>query len=177
MALALVGLSSCENDLVNAPPSDSIINIGDTAGNLVGTWNLISLNFVGTNVVTSDDGIESQEIQGIGSDFNYLFVFSESPNRYTITGSYDIQYSVTVNGEIITQNSDDISASSNGTWTKNGNTFTTIETNSGKVVNSTIEVLNDTTLKFINVVVEEDNAIAGQTAVRTITNEYVFERL
>ena len=180
LALTLVSLISCENDLVSAPPSDSIDNIDnvdDTTGDLVGAWNLTSLNYTGNNVVTNASGVENQDIQGVGSDFNYIFVFSESPSNYTITGSFDIEFTVTVNGVSFVENFDNISGSSNGSWTKNGNIFTTTEAGSGEVITSTIQILNNNTLKFTNVTVEEDNSIAGETSVSTITTEYIFEKL
>jgi hypothetical protein len=174
LSFILVAFTSCENELVSAPPSD---NIDDSSGDLVGSWNLTSLNYSGTNVVTSDSGVENQDVQGIASDYNYIMVFTESPSNYIITGSFDLEYTVTVNGESITENFDDISGASSGTWTKDANVFVTTESGSGEVLSSTIQILNDTTLKFTNVIIEEDNSTPDETSVSTITSEYIFEKI
>ncbi len=175
MIMSLIVFTSCENDLVSAPPSDSIIT-GDTSGDIVGRWDLKSLTYTGTNIVTTTDGVENQIIDGVGSNFNYLMNITDSPNNYSIIGSFDVQFTVTIGDDEITTN-ETTSGSSNGSWTKNGNTLTTIEEGSSEALIAEIQVLDDNTLRYTVLTLQEDNSNPDATTETTLAIEYVFERL
>jgi len=176
LAIGLATLTSCESDLVSAPPSDSVGG-GVTSSNLVGSWEMTSLNYNGTTV-TSTQGINiTADFVGQGSDYNYIMEFTEAPNNYFSTGTYDIELATTISGQTTISNTNDLNATSNGTWEKNGNVLTfTNASNNNEVSDATIEILSDTTLKFTTSVVK--SVTQQGVNVDTTTNSVsIFNRL
>lgn len=178
LAIGLTVLSSCENDLVSAPPSDSIEENGnsdgtDVAGDLVGSWQMISFNYTGTTVTTVQGITLTADLVGVASDIDYVIEFTETPNNFSVTGGYDIELTTTSNGQSFVENVA-INASSNGTWSKNNNTI--VFTGTTVDGEATIEILNDTTLKFTQIVDENINQQGVESSVTT-NNVSIFERL
>ncbi|PHS10961.1 MAG: hypothetical protein COA88_01360 [Kordia sp.] len=181
LAIGLATLTSCESDLVSAPPSDSVEGgggvVGVTTGNLVGSWDMISFNYDGTTVTTAQGVNITSDFVGQGSDYDYIIEFTEAPNNYSSIGTYDIELAVTTSGQTSTSNINDLIADSNGTWEKNANVLTfTNASNNNEVSDATIEILSDTTLKFTTSIVKNDS-VQGVSVETTTTSVAVFERL
>ena len=176
LAIALTTLISCESDLVSAPPSDSA-GSGVTTGNIVGVWKMISLDYNGTTITTAQGVNIVADFVGQGSDYNNTMEFTEAPNNYSTTGTYDIELTTTTAGQTSTSNTDDLDTASNGTWEKNANVLTfTNASNNNEVSDATINILSDTTLKITTLVTK--NISQQGVSVETTTNTVaVFERL
>ena len=176
LAIGLATLTSCESDLVNLPPNDSV-GSGVTSGNLVGSWKMISLNYNGATVTTVQGVDVTADFVGQGSDYNYVMEFSEAPNNYSSTGTYDIALATTISGQTSVSNSDDLNAASNGTWDKNVNVLTfTNASNNNEVSDATIDILSDTTLKFTSSITKNVSQ-QGVNVVTTTNSVTIFERL
>jgi len=176
LAIALATLTSCESDLVSAPPSDSEEILALT-GNLVGSWKMVSLNYTGTTVTTVQGTTTSADFVGQGSDYSYVMEFYGSPNSYSSTGTYDIELTTTTSGQTFVSNVDDLNGASNGTWVQSGNTLTfTNASNNNEVSDSTIEILTGTALKLTSTIVKNTSqqGVSAETTTSTIT---VFEKL
>lgn len=155
------------------PPNDNV-GSGVTSGNLVGSWEMISLNYN----VTTVQGIDvSASFVGHGSDYNYVMGFSEAPNNYSSVGTYDIELATTISGQTSVSNSDDLNSASNGTWEKNANVLTfTNASNNNEVSDATIDILSDTNLKFTSSITK--NIFQQGVNVVTTTNSVtIFKKL
>ena len=175
----LIVFTSCENDLVSAPPSDSTEENGnsggtDVSGDLLGSWQMISFNYTGTTVTTVQGITLTADFVGVASDIDYVIEFTETPNNFSATGGYDLELTTTSSGQSFVENVEDLNVSSNGTWSKNNNTIVFTETSEDG--EATIEILNDTTLKFTQIVDENINQQGVESTVNT-NNVYIFERL
>jgi hypothetical protein len=177
LAIGLATLMSCESDLVNRPPApDGTLDdtVGETTGDLVGSWRMISLNYEGTSVTSVQGTDFTADFVGVGSDYNYEIEFTEAPNNFSSTGTYDIELTTTIAGQTTVNNEDDLDASSNGSWDKNANVLTL--TNNSQTNDADIQILSDTTLKFT---VTEETSISeqGVNAETSVTTVSIFERL
>jgi len=176
LAIGLAILTSCESDLVSAPPSDSA-EIAALTGNLVGSWKMTSLNYTGTSVTTVQGITTTADFVGEGSDFNFIQEFTQSPNNYSMIGSYDIELTTTVAGQTSVSNTDDLNGTSNGTWVQSGNILTfTNASNNNEVSDATIEILTNTTLKLTTSITKNisQQGVTAETTTNTVT---VFEKL
>ena len=175
MIMALVVFTSCENDLVSAPPYDDGIETGDTSGNIVGTWNLVSYSSIGSTTTTTQGVTIEADIVGQGSDYNLVLEFSENPASYSMLGSYDVELSTTVNGETVVTNENDVDDTSNGAWSKEDNSLILADATSNLVKNVSIQILSETRLKY-SYTIEESFAQQDVTNVSTISKTFTFER-
>jgi len=180
LAIGLAMLTSCESDLVSAPPSDSVLGgsvNGVVTGDLVGSWGMTSLSYEGVTV-TSVQGVDIvTDFIGQGSDYNYIIEFTEAPNNYISTGTYDIELITTVSGQSSATNTNDLNGASNGTWERNSSVLTfTNASNNNEVSNATIDVLSDTTFQMTSTIVKNISE-QGVNVDTTTTTVSVFERL
>jgi len=138
---------------------------------------MISLNYEGTTVTTTSGVNIVADFVGQGSDYNNIMEFTEAPNNYSTSGTYDIELATTIAGQTTINNTDDLNTAGNGTWEKNDNVLTfTNASNNNEVSDATINILSDTTLKFTTSITK--NVTQQGVSVETTTNTVgIFERL
>jgi hypothetical protein len=178
MALFIVtSFVSCNSDDDNS----------DTSADLVGTWNITAFDyqgqtateFLGESIVASFDGV--------GENFDSSIVFTENPNEYTSSGSYDVVLTTNVAGMEDTTTTPIDDFESEGTWSRNGDTLSfdgdLLEVEStipvigmDEIMNdATILELTDTTLR-LSQNVSQDITQEGITISITLTSEIVLTR-
>jgi len=95
-----------------------------TTGDLVGTWELSSLDYSGSSATTFDDETTEFDFTGVGSNIDYELTFEENPNNFEAVGGYDIDLTIAFMGQSTTQTESIEDAVSIGTWDRDGNTLT-----------------------------------------------------
>jgi len=161
---------------------------GETSADLIGTWIMQSFEYQGE---TSTDvmGIPFDiDFDGEAFNIDASLVFTDSPNQFTSSGSYDIELSSSFEGETQTQTESIEDFESQGTWSRNGDTLTfdgsLIDAGTGAVVvggmdfdmsEATILELTGTTLRLGQDMSEEITQ-DGQTVSFSFTSEIVFSR-
>jgi len=139
--LLSITIFSCDSD-DGAP----IIPIADVSGDILGTWEMIDLNYTGSNTLVSQGQSIPTTYVGVGKNIDNSISFTENPNDVLAEGTYDIELTSTTFGQTTTQTQTDLPLIPNSTWSKNGTTL--IFTANGQDTPFTILELSATTLKF-----------------------------
>ena len=175
IATAFVGCSS-DDDATN-----------NTSANLVGTWAITSFEYNGETSTEIAGQSQTATFEGIGQNFDTSTTFTDSPNEYTSSGSYDVVLTTTIDGMEQTTTTPIENFQSEGTWERNDDTLLfdgeliSIETmipvigmeaNMGE---ATILELTETTLR-LGQEVSQDISQDGITVSVTITTETVLAR-
>lgn len=158
----------------------------DTSASLVGTWNITSLDYSGESATEFMGQSQSATFVGVGENFDTSITFTENPNEYTSSGSYDVVLTTTINGVEDTTTTPVDDFQSEGDWERNGDSLlfdgelvsvdTTIPT--GMTINmseATILELTDTTLRLSQDASEEISQ-DGITVSFSLTSEIVLTR-
>lgn len=157
----------------------------ETTGDLVGDYEMVSFSYEGTTTTTLEGQSAEADFSGIGQNIDYTIEFTENPNEFATAGSYDIELSTTVAGQTTTMVQPINDASSNGTYTRTGNTLTLEGTllSTGNTIGgnatageATISELTDTTLILVQETSQEQT-INGATISISLTAESVFTRI
>ena len=139
--LKLLAFASVAILFTNCDKDDDI-----NADNLAGTWALTEFR--------ADDGEASFDLLGIPVSFTYSFVgsnfdatttFTENPNQFTSTGSYDLTTTTNFAGQIETETTT-IDIDESGTWSISGDKLTQVVT--GDTLEFTILELSDEKLRL-----------------------------
>lgn len=181
VAISFTTCSSDDDSSNDDIPND---NSNDPTADLVGTWDLVALDYTGT----SSTGIEgiSIDFSGVAQNIDYTLEFSENPNEFVAGGSYDIELTTSLFGIEETQTVTVNDASSTGNYSINDDMLTTdgdaISIDNGlpmdiNIPNDlTIIELTDTTL-MLN---QESNQIViqdGVTAEVSLNSQQIYTRL
>ncbi|MEM7486249.1 MAG: hypothetical protein AAF348_13660 [Bacteroidota bacterium] len=114
LSTLLISFLSCSDDDEDTPPIDTT--------SLIGTWTAVSLDAdIDLNGSFSIIDIESST-NTVGENFDYELTFTET--GYTVTGSYDLVTTGTVNDEPFTDTTSITDVSETGTYSLDGNTIT-----------------------------------------------------
>jgi len=136
-----ITIFSCDSD-----DGALVIPAADVSGEILGTWEMIDLNYTGSNTVTTQGQAIPSTYVGVGENMNNSISFTENPNDLLAQGTYDIELTSTTYGQTTTQTQTDLPLLPNSTWSKNGTTL--ILTSNGEDTPFTILELSATTLKF-----------------------------
>jgi len=178
---------NCSSDDSN-DNDDNTTTTGDVSAELIGTWIMQSFEYQG-ETSTDIQGIPLEvDFDGEAFNIDASLVFTDSPNEFTSSGSYDIELSSTIAGETQTQTESIEDFESQGTWSRDDNTLTfdgsLIDAGTGAVVvggmdfdmsEATILELTDTTLRLGQDMSEEFTQ-DGQTVSFSFTSEIVLTR-
>lgn len=158
----------------------------DTSADLVGIWAVTSLDYEGTTSFDFLGETINSTFVGVGQNFDLDFEFTENPNEYISSGSYDVVLDVTVNGMTETETTSVDNILSEGTWVRNNNTLSI----DGNIIDIDVDVpvvgemnmsdysileLTETTLRLGQVVTEEITQ-EGITVSVNFISETVFTR-
>lgn len=174
-----VSFAACSTD-------DDNSNNNDTSGELVGTWDLISLDYNGNTFTSMDGQGFNIDFVGFAENIDYSLTFTENPNEFLAGGSYDINASSTFEGQTTTINESFDGVSSEGTWEQNGNILTVegtlVDAGTTLPVNMDIETaptviseLTDTTLVLTQEINQEQTA-NGVTITISVFAETTYTR-
>lgn len=145
----------------------------DGGGDIVGSWDLIGLDYMGVNSIESGGQTTEIEFGGEGRDFNTLAVF-KSDGTYTTTGSYVIDYVYEIAGMEIKQEVPVQDFAGSGTYTLDGDEITLTQIGSTEVQTHKIEVGSDEMKMLYNQTRVLNNA--GVINTITIEGDYTFQR-
>jgi len=161
-------------------------NTNSTSSSLIGTWSMIEFDYEGSTSFSAQGQSSSSSFVGTGQNFDYNITFTENPNEYTASGSYDVVLDFTSNGTQQTETTSINDVQTEGTWERNGDILAIdgdfVEVNSdiptvggttmGEV---TILELTETTLRLGQEVVQ-DTSENGISVSIDLTAEIVFVR-
>lgn len=143
MLAATCMFTSCSSD--DDGGNDSGI---DESAALTGTWAPTDIYYEGESTVEAGGQSFTTAYTGQSVSFDDFIVLINEDQTYESSGSYTLELGVSAMGEEITQEITMSDFLGTGTWERNGDEFSTTDNESGSTGVSTIEVLNDTTLKL-----------------------------
>jgi len=145
---------------------------------LSGTWKITSYSYEGTTSYRSINSNEAWNTSYYGEGWllSLIFVFSENPNEYSITGNHNIDHYFTdENGEEFFYYAN-LVRNETGTYVRNSNTNITFN-DDGVYKHSIIQELSDTTLKF-NMSYSSSETNSENILITRLRNEsYIMERI
>ncbi len=181
IVLVTVSFMSCSSD------DDSSNNsTNDTSAGLVGTWNLVGINYNGDITTEVAGQLFSVDLDGVGENLDFSLTFSD-PDEFMGSGSFDIILTTTVSGGQTTTGPISVDIpSTEGTWEQNGTMLTTDEDllalgavapvdNEIAQPPLVIEELTDTTL-ILTQEVNQERTIDGIIETTSIITEVTFTR-
>ena len=135
--LAMVfSFTACSEDDSGNDPS---------SGDLVGIWQMESLDYSGTNTTTVAGQSTTLDYVGEAFDIDLSITFGENPNEYKTSGGYTIKLTYELGGQTVENNVPIEGFLDNGTWEQNGNTLTVVNGN-GEPGEATIESIDGNSL-------------------------------
>lgn len=172
--LAIPLFDSCSSD--DDPGSD---------GSLLGDWQMTNMDYDG-ETETNFQGIPiTTTFEGVGKNLDVVMTFTESPNEFVTSGSYDVELTFSVFGQTETETTSIEDFESDGTWSLAGEKLTLdgslfalsfddepVNDDSFEV---TIEELTQTTLR-LSMKATEEFTQDGVDVSATITSSLVFTR-
>jgi len=167
--LLSITIFSCDSD-----DGTPIIPVTDVSGDILGTWEMIDLNYTGSNTVTSQGQAIPTTYVGVGKNIDNSISFTENPNDLIAQGTYDIELTSTTFGQTTTQTETNLPLLPNSTWSKNGTNL--ILTSNGQDTPFTILELSGTTLKLQQ---DSDDTLTQQgiTIVNSLSMVITFIRV
>ncbi len=167
--LCLITLTfSCGGDDESTP-----MNANDDL--LVGTWNLVSLDYSGVSTTTDPYGETiSSSFEGQGKDITATVEFKENM-EYLSSGSYTVTLVQEVYGYEIEQDVPISNFLGFGTWEKEGDIVRTMAEGSTEAGESTIVELTESSLKFEFTQVQNQET-QGYNINQSITGMYSLTR-
>jgi len=108
---------------------ESSEDTNDNPPNIIGMWEVISIDADGTSSVEIAGQTIETEFIGEGIDLNYTVAFTEEPNEVTADGDYNIELTTTVAGQSITETIPGILFIDSGSWMIDGDQITIITSN------------------------------------------------
>ncbi|PZD79154.1 hypothetical protein DNG35_03860 [Mesonia sp. K7] len=133
-------LTSCSTD------DNTSNNVNNTS--LLGDWEMIDVNYTGTQTVDFQGQTMTMDFSGQSVSFEDAIVVFNQDNTYTSSGSYVIELTVNFMGQSNTQQFPVDNFFGTGTWLKSGNTLTVTDDQLGSATPANIDILNATTLKL-----------------------------
>lgn len=153
---------------------DSMDGMNDESSNIVGMWEVISIDASGTSTAEIAGQTIETNFVGEGIDLNYTVTFTEDPNEVTADGEYNIELTTTVAGQSITETIPGILFIDSGSWVIEGDQITI--TSNDMDSTGTITTLTDTTLT-IEVDTEVTIEQQGVETIATVNAEVSLQRL
>ncbi len=165
LALCMGSLVACSEEEDN--------NINPQSG-LAGEWKASDISYAGKSSTEYQGYTSTVDFTGTGTDINLKTKFSEGPNAYTSSGSYNVMLKTTVNEMTTESEYPNPPFLLSGAWEKKGNTL--IITQSGdEVQEATILELSDKSLKLQWDFADVSNN-SGATSTVTVKGTYTFTR-
>jgi len=162
-SILFITVTACGNN-------DDVV-VEDTSSDLVGTWQLTSLDYSGTSTNTID-GIPIEATHaGFAKNIDYSISFSENPNLYDANGEYIIELTTIIDGEGSTLDIELFAFEADGTWSLNQRELTIIRDNETEIIS--ITNLNETTLTIVSDVSDRVQFATGMPANAISTATYV----
>ena len=142
--MTLTVLSSCKKDSESLNATETLF---------LGTWEMTSMTYSGTNASTSQGLTTVANFTGVGKDMTYEIEFSEDPKTYEASGEYTVELTtmtedLVIDGVVVAPASTftaDVpvsGADQSGTWSSDGNTLEglTFDNGQGMDENNSYEI-------------------------------------
>ncbi|GGG20817.1 hypothetical protein GCM10011344_21950 [Dokdonia pacifica] len=142
----------------------------DTSASLVGTWTVTSLEYEGATSFELLGEPINTSFDGVGQNLDLEIEFTESPNEYRSSGSYDVVVNFDVNGMTETETSSVDNFEGEGTWERNGNILSV----DGSIVDVDIDfpLTEDMTMNDVTILeLTETTLRLGQDVSEEVTQE------
>lgn len=131
-----------------------------TESRLVGEWEVTSLEYSGTTVTEYEGFSYSIDYTGLGSNIVASYTFSENPNNFSGSGTYDTILTITSEGESYEQTFEGLGFAYSGSWSVDRDKVTLTSNNESS--SATIVSLTDTELE-LKMNEEQTQTIEGTT--------------
>ena len=115
----------------------------DPPPSIIGEWQLTSMQLSGTSSETTKGSPVDATFTGFGKNMDFSIIFTEDPNEYVRDGTYTVELTTTIDGEISVDNSTHYVIDVMGNWSIDNTELTMID---GLAFYSNITTLDDTTL-------------------------------
>ena len=163
LGILFLSLAACKKDEEN------------NSSTLVGSWNVTGIDYSGTTTTVDPNvGTISGTFTGLGKNLSLEIHFSENPNDYTTSGTYDIDLTTMVQGQTYNTTWTSGDFIDDGTWELDGSTLRVTNGN-GDVSEATIIEVNNSTLilEWMFSQVETN----GSTVITSdVAGTYTFQR-
>jgi|GEM_PF-1366347 len=156
-------------------------------GSLLGDWRMTSMDYDG-EIETDFQGIPiTTRFEGVGKNLDIVMTFTESPNEFVASGSYDLELTFSGLGQTETETTSIEDFESGGTWSLSGEKLTLDGSlfalsfddepvaDNGGLGEVTIEELTQTTLR-LSMKATEEFTQDGTDASATIMSTIVFTK-
>lgn len=171
LSFSICTLSSCSDDDGGSTPSNnSSGNQAPTVAMMVGTWGMVSLDYVGQ----STNGPFTTDFSGVGKDFTYMIIFNDNPKTYTTMGGYTIALTTTILGSSVTQDTPISNVVGGGTWDLNGTELTLTDNVTQQP--STSDILSSSNNSFSIDYAGFSGTSTGGAAVDITSGQVTFNR-
>ena len=156
-------------------------------GSLIGDWRMTSIEYEGVTKTEVQSIPVETTFDVVGKNIDVVMTFTDSPNEFVSSGSYDVDLNFTIFGQTTTQTTSIEDFESGGTWSRTGEKLTidgslfsiSLEeepaTDDIGSVEVTIIELTDTTLKLSMMDTQEFTQDGSDVSV-TITSSIEFIR-
>lgn len=163
LALCALCLFSCSEE------EDAVSPTG-----LVGSWKVTEISYEGSSTTEVQGFSSTANFTGTGTDLNLKTQFSEEPQNYTSTGSYNVQLKTEINGQTMESAWPSPPFLINGSWSIEGDKLLVVDSN-GNEQEADIITLSNTTLK-LGWNFAESMAQQGATVTYDVKGVYVFTK-
>ncbi|GAB5563032.1 MAG: hypothetical protein Wins2KO_00950 [Winogradskyella sp.] len=125
----------------------------NTSGNILGTWNGVSVDLSGSTNVDFQGQNFDVNFVGESYDEDFSILVTENPNVISSTGTYSLELTATILGLPMSENVEDLFLLEDSEWSRNGNELTL--TAQGQSQTATIIELTDNSMTISLEVVQE----------------------
>lgn len=148
---------------------------GDTSGTIIGTWNLVFLEYDGETTITNteDGSVMVQHVAGKGQNFDFQITYEEDATFHSM-GSYQLIINSEVNGQSIRDTVMVDNDHNPGEYLFDGTTLTAYDS-SGVETKATVTMLTEDMMiyKFNR---KEQRTLGNLVLDEDYENEYRFVR-
>ncbi|WP_347925743.1 lipocalin family protein [Pontimicrobium sp. SW4] len=140
---------------------------------ILGTWVGEDLDYSGSTVTEISGQTVTADFVGEAYDLDFTLTFSENPKEISTSGSYSVELTTTIEGQVSVTNVENIQFLNDGTWTKSGDEVTIIY-NGRTSVFRIIELTEDSLILSLPTV--EDLSQGGAIITTTIDMTITFSK-
>lgn len=154
---------------------DFEIDESDTSGKLAGVWNVEKYEYEGVTTSIFQNDHDVTRFRGFGWNLNITMSFTESPNNYSLNGSFFVDHFITQdNGQELLYFGD-LTTDEAGIWDRTGHQVTLeIE---GNNIRCYISELTKDTMEFSINSHETETEADGTTTTTQLTRVYNLKRI
>lgn len=141
---------------------------------LVGSWNVTEISYEGSSTTIMQGMSTTADFTGTGTDLNLKTQFTDTPQAYSSSGTYNIKMVTKYSGQSVESEWASPPFLMNGSWTVEGNKLTIVDAN-GNTQEANIISLNENTLRLGWDFAETSTVQMGSVSME-VKSIYVFSK-